>query len=48
MRPVVLQCHIGEEVLQLSEREQSRRGDDIDTKDLGQAVMVKIKRILES
>ena len=47
MRPVVLQCRKCVEVLQLSESEQSGCGDDIDTKDLGQAVMVKIKRVLE-
>lgn len=48
MRPVVLQCRKGIKVLQLSKSEESGGGDDIDTKDLGQAVMVKIERVLES
>ena len=48
MRPVVLQCRKGIKILQLSKSEESGGGDDIDTKDLGQAVMVKIERVLQS
>lgn len=48
MRPIVLQCHKCIKVLKLSKSEKSGRGDDIDTEDLGQAVMVKIERVLES
>lgn len=48
MRPIVLQCRKCIKVLKLGKSEKSGRGDDIDTEDLGQAVMVKIERVLES
>ena len=48
MRPVVLQCGVNVKILQLSESEESGRGNDIDTENLGQAVMIKVERILKS
>lgn len=47
MGPIVLQCCECIEILQLSESEESGGRDDIDTKDVGQAVMIKKERILE-
>ena len=47
MRPLVLQCCECIEILQLSKSEESGRGDNIDTQDLGQAVMVEIERVLK-
>ena len=48
MRPSILQCHKQIEVLQLSKSQESGGGYDVDTKDLGQAVKVKIEGVLES
>ncbi len=48
MRPVVLQCGVNVKILQLSKSEESGRGNDIDTKNFGQAVMIKVERILKS
>lgn len=48
MRPIILQCRKCIKVLKLSKSEKSGRGDDIDTEDLGQAVMVKRESVLES
>ena len=47
MRPLVLQGRECVEILQLGKSKKSRRGDDIDAEDLGQAVMVEIEGILE-
>ena len=48
IRPIILQCRECIKVLELRKSEESGRGDDIDTKYLGQAVMVEIERVLES
>ena len=48
MRPSVFQCCERIEVLQLGKGEESRCRDDIDMEKLGQALIVKIKRILKS
>ena len=48
MRPLVFQCRECVEVLQLGKGEESRCRDDIDKEKLGQALIVKIKRVLKS
>ena len=40
MRPIFLQRREDVKILQLGESKESGSGDDIDTEDLGQAVMV--------
>lgn len=47
MRPIFLQRREDVKILQLGESKESGSGDDIDTEDLGQAVMVQIERVLE-